>query len=180
MKILLLNGSPREGNTKFAIETICKGIDENISDAETDIINIADKSISCCIGCEACVGNGGTCIFEDDMVKILEKVRDADMLVFGSPVYWWGITAQLKTVIDRLFALSGNYGKKEKKIGIVHIGEDSLDGPQYTLISKQFDCICVHLGWDMVFDVSISAAAPDDIKNNQDRTQELASIWKKI
>ena len=180
MKIVLFNGSPREGNTKFAIEAIAKGIDENVAGAQTDIINVENLGMSCCIGCDTCVNNGGICIYEDDMVDVIAKVREADMIVFGSPVYWWGITAQLKMVIDRLYALSGDHGKTDKKIGLVHIGEADLDGPQYGFISGQFKCICGHLGWDMVFDKPISAAALDDVKNNQQLVNELSEIWKKI
>lgn len=180
MKILLFNGSPRQGNTKFAIETVANGMRENISGAEVEIVSLSDKKINCCIGCDNCRKNDGACVFDDDMTDIIKKVRDADVLVFGSPVYWWGITAQLKTVIDRMYALSGGTMNKNKKIGLVITGEDSLDGPQYRLISEQFACISEHLGWEVAFDKSISALAPTDIKNNSEETASLAELWEKL
>lgn len=180
MKILLFNGSPREGNTKFAIDTVKKSIDENMSGVETDIVELGNKDVHACIGCNTCIENGGICVFDDDMTDIIAKVRDADMIIFGSPVYWWGITAQLKTVIDRMYALIGDPGKTEKQIGLVITGQDSLDGPQYGLISKQFECIAEHLNWDMAFDEAISADGPQDIKNDEKETANLKDLWKNI
>lgn len=180
MKILLFNGSPRPGNTKFAIETIADGLKQNLSDAEVDIVALGDKKINCCTGCNYCIDNKGVCVFNDDMTEIIEKVREADIMIFGSPVYWWGITAQLKIVIDRLYALSGNPGKGNKKIGMVITGQDTLDGPQYRLISEQFACISEHLGWEIIFDKSICADGPEDVKNNGKEAEELSALWKKV
>lgn len=180
MKVLLLNGSPRGGNTKFAIDTIADTISKNIPDAEIENIVIEGKDIHCCIGCDSCIKNNGICIFDDDMFDILESVRLADVIIFGSPVYWWGITAQLKMVIDRMYALSGNPGHIEKKIGLVHIGQDSIDGPQYALISKQFQCISEHLKWEIAFDKPISAASLHDLENNEKEASELAELWKTL
>lgn len=180
MNILLFNGSPREGNTKFAIDLIGKAIGENISDAKVEIIDVADTGISPCTGCNICIDNGGVCIFDDDMADIIEKVRESDMIIFGSPVYWWGITAQLKAVIDRMYAMIGNFGKKEKKIGLLIIGQDSIDGPQYGIISRQFECIAEYLEWEIVFDKAISADGSKDVKNNEEVVADLSELWKKI
>lgn len=180
MKVLLLNGSPRGGNTKFAIDTIADSISKNIPHAEIENIKIAGRDINFCTGCDSCIKNNGICIFDDDMFDILESVRTADVIIFGSPVYWWGITAQLKMVIDRMYALAGNPGKAEKKIGLIHIGEANLDGPQYAIISKQFECISEYLKWELVFDKPISAASLEDLKNDAEETAELAELWKKL
>ncbi len=180
MKVLLLNGSPRDGNTKFAVDLVGKTIGENIDGAEVDVVDIERLGISPCTGCNICIDNDGVCVFDDDMTDLIEKIRDADIIVFGSPVYWWGITAQLKAVIDRMYAMLGKPGKAEKKIGLIITGQDTLDGPQYGLISGQFKCISEYLKWDMVFDKAISADGPEDVKNNEEVVAELSQLWKKI
>ena len=181
MKVLLLNGSPRDGNTKFAVETIGESIAENISGAETEILNVAYKKISACMGCDVCKQEPkGFCIFDDDMNEINEKVGAADMIVFASPVYWWGISAQLKTVIDRLYALTGAMDRPGLKIGLFKVGGDDLNSPQYEIISNQFKCICDYLKWDLVFDKSVSASGREDVKNNEAVVNELKELWKQI
>jgi len=180
MKVLIFNGSPRDGNTKFAMKTVKKGVDENISGAETEIIDVADKKINYCDGCDYCETHDGICVHRDDMAEILEKVRDADVMIFGTPVYWWGVTAQIKAAIDRCYALISKPGKKEKKIGIIAIGQDTLDGPQYELISRQFQCIGEYMEWDLVIDKSICANELEDVKNSKEETDSLADLWRKI
>ena len=179
MNIVIFNGSPREGNTKFAVETMKEGIDGNIKNAETHLINLGDKNVHGCIGCNNCLDDG-VCIYDDDMKQIIEKVREADVMIFGSPVYWWGITSQLKAVIDRLYALNGSPGKTKKQIGLLVIGQDSLDGPQYSIISKQFQCICEFLEWDFIFDKAISADGPQDVKNDEKESKSVKELWQKI
>ena len=68
----------------------------------TEIVSVHDYKVNPCIGCNACVRNGQhTCVQKDDMSFIYEKMSQADMLVIASPVYFYGLSAQLKAVIDR-------------------------------------------------------------------------------
>lgn len=180
MNILIFNGSPRDGNTKFALNKINEGITENIKEAKTEVLDIAKMGINPCIGCDSCISNDGVCVFEDDGADIVEKVRNADILIFGSPVYWWGITAQLKTVIDRLYALAGKPANNKIRMGLLSIGQDKVSGPQYAIISKQFECIGEHLGWEIIFDKAISAYEPNDVNSNETEVDELKNLWKKI
>ena len=101
MKVVILNGSPRKGgNTEIMAETFAKAADKH----EVEILNIAPMNIKGCLGCKYCYAHQGECVQKDDMSKVLEILKDADMVVFASPIYWFDITAQLKTVIDRLYA----------------------------------------------------------------------------
>lgn len=179
MNILLLDGSPRKGNTQAAVAAIAEGIEANIALAHIDLIKVSEKKIASCTGCNGCKVGDETCVIIDDMVEIIEKVKEAEMIVFASPVYWWGITAQLKQLIDRLYALPP-HARNYKKIGLLTIGEASLDGPQYRIIGEQFSCICKHLGWEMVFEKSISARDLDEVKNNPKILDELLNLWEKI
>ena len=101
MRIVVLAGSPRRnGNTDILVGSFVKGASVN---NDVEVIRVYDLSVSPCIGCERCKdGTGITCAIDDDMSRVYGSLSDADMLVIASPVYFYGITAQLKTVIDRL------------------------------------------------------------------------------
>lgn len=103
MNITVINGSPRvKGNTEIMAEEFAKGAREN--GHEVEIINLAGKKISGCMGCMYCFSSDGVCVQKDDMVEILASIDKADLVAFASPIYWFEVTAQLKSVIDRMYA----------------------------------------------------------------------------
>lgn len=102
-KILILSGSPRkEGNSDLLADEFEKGAKE--SGHEVEKIRVAEKDIGYCKACYFCKRNSGRCIQEDDMENILQKMIDSDVIVFATPVYFYSIDAQLKTLIDRTVA----------------------------------------------------------------------------
>ena len=103
MKILIFNGSPRpKGNTDLLLEKVEKGIQQ--AGITPERINLSGLSIHPCIGCGNCEAEG-ECIFSDDMVEMYEKIGEANRIVIGSPIYFYGVTAQTKAFIDRCQAL---------------------------------------------------------------------------
>ena len=100
MNILILSGSPRKGgNTDLLVEAFVKGA---LQKHHVEVMSVRDHKISPCMGCNAClVSKENTCAQKDDMTIIYEKMAHADMLVIASPVYFYGLSAQLKAVIDR-------------------------------------------------------------------------------
>jgi multimeric flavodoxin WrbA len=101
MNILILSGSPRKGgNTDLLVEAFVKGASQK---HHAEVVSVHDYKVNPCMGCNACfVNKDNTCVQKDDMAIIYEKMAHADMLVIASPVYFYGISAQLKTIIDRL------------------------------------------------------------------------------
>nr|WP_321467642.1 flavodoxin family protein [uncultured Desulfobulbus sp.] len=99
MNILLFNGSPRKrGNTDLLLERIEQTIHR--AGFKADHINLAHLRIHPCSGCGHCETQG-QCIYNDDMVPLYEKIDQADRIVIGSPIYFYGVTAQTKAFIDR-------------------------------------------------------------------------------
>ena len=100
MNILILSGSPRKGgNTDLLVEAFVKGASQK---HHVEIVPVRDYKVNPCMGCNACFRNEQhTCSQKDDMPLIYEKMAHADMLVIASPVYFYGLSAQLKAVIDR-------------------------------------------------------------------------------
>ncbi len=111
-KVLILMGSPRKkGNTAILCDGFTRGAEEAGNQVER--IDIISKNVAGCFGCNNCQRNGGTCVQKDDMTEIYEKIADADVIVLASPVYFYTWTAQLKTVLDRTYAMLSTMKNKE-------------------------------------------------------------------
>ena len=90
----------RGGNTDLLAQAFAQGAAEH---NEVEVLSVADHYVKPCIGCNTCfTREGNACFQKDDMAEIYEKLRTADVLVVASPVYFYGISAELKAVIDRL------------------------------------------------------------------------------
>lgn len=167
MKILVLNGSPRKGNSVAAIHAFMEGAAKK---HEVEVVDTYQLKVSPCMGCGACECYKG-CVAKDDSNAIVDKMVAADMIVFVSPVYWWGITAQLKLVIDKAYCKGVLL--KNKKVGVIVVGGSPVGSEQYDLIRGQFGCISKYLGWDIVFHKDYYASAKDDLGKNAEALAEL-------
>jgi multimeric flavodoxin WrbA len=104
MKILAISCSPHlNGNTVTILKEALRGAEEE--KADTELFSVSGKSILPCDGCWACA-NTGRCHLGDDMGELYEKIVEADGIIFGTPIYFWGMTGQAKTIIDRTIALN--------------------------------------------------------------------------
>ena len=104
MKITVLNGSPRKMNTTFMVDAFVKGAEE--AGHTVEVIQVGKMKIAGCLGCEYCHGKGeGQCIQKDDMEKVYPAYQDCDMIVFASPIYSFGMTAQITAATQRVYAL---------------------------------------------------------------------------
>ena len=173
-KLLIINGSPREGNTVEALNALREGLKDH-PELEIREIKAADVNIIPCTGCDACM-NSGDCIFEDDSPETNKAIMDADFILFATPVYWWGVTAQIKLVIDKFYACHEIFKTMPKKIGTIVIGEAGLYDPQYEIIEKQFWCISDYLNWTKVFSKSYSANKPTDLHSQPESLAEIHGL----
>ncbi len=106
MNILAINGSPtmHKGMTHVLLTSFLDGARE--AGAQTQTLFLQKMKVSACLGCYGCwVKTPGACVQNDDGAKLIEEVRQADLLVLGTPVYLDGMTAQMKLFIDRLMPL---------------------------------------------------------------------------
>ena len=120
MKILGIVCSPRKGGNTEALVEQTLAIARDLG-ADTELDFIAEKNIAPCDGCESCVVTG-KCKVKDDMQGMYSKLIEADGIVFGTPVYFWGMTAQAKTLIDRTFIFRTDRPLKNKIAGLVVVG----------------------------------------------------------
>lgn len=104
MKVLLINGSANEkGCTYTALSKVAEALNEE--NIETEIMYIGTKSIADCTGCKTCFkeGHQGKCVFDDIVNEIIEKAKECDGFVFGTPVYYAHPSGRILSVLDRAF-----------------------------------------------------------------------------
>ena len=115
MNILAISCSPRKkGSTVEVLEEVLKGAREE--GARVELYSVSGKILNGCNSCFAC-SEKGKCIQQDDMNELYSKMVDADGIVFGTPIYYYGMTAQAKAVIDRTFSLNTPETSLKNKVG---------------------------------------------------------------
>ena len=174
MKIIIVNGSARKGNTLTAIDAFVKGASAK---NEIEIIAPEKLHIAFCKGCGVCQCYKG-CVDKDDTNPTIDKIAAADMILFATPVYWWGMSAQLKLIIDKCYCKGLQL--KNKKVGTIVVGGSPVDSIQYELINKQFDCMAKYLSWDLLFQKSYYATERDELAKNTDALKDLEGIGKNL
>jgi multimeric flavodoxin WrbA len=106
VKVIGINASPRKGaNTATLVETVLKGA--AAKGAETKLVDLRKLNMKPCIGCDKCKEHLGHCVQKDDLTPLMEEMATYDAIVFGTPVYWFHVTAQFKTLVDRLYCYYG-------------------------------------------------------------------------
>lgn len=99
-KILIVEGSPRPaGNSEILSKAFQKGAEEAGNFVE--LVNLSDKKVGFCKGCYYCASHSGKCFQKDDVEPIIQKMIDSDVLVFATPTYFYSMSGQMKTFIDR-------------------------------------------------------------------------------
>lgn len=174
MKIVIVNGSARKGNTLAAIEAFVEGAKER---HEVEMIQPEKLTIDFCKGCGVCECHKG-CVDKDDTNSTIDKIVAADLVVFATPVYWWGMSAQLKLIIDKCYCRGAQL--KGKKVGVFVVGGSPVEAEQYALIKAQFDCMAKFLAWDMLFYQSFYATAKDDLKKDATTVQTLVELGERF
>ena len=134
MKILVFNGSPKrdKSDTMHITRAFLDGMNES---GEQDVheIHIIDMHIEYCRGCFSCMHNGGSCIYDDDMKKILKEIPESDLLIFSFPLYAYGMPAPMKAMVDRLLPLT-SMEMREADGGYRHVGRTDLSHLKFVMI----------------------------------------------
>lgn len=142
MNILVLKGSPHiRGTSNTIADEFIKGAKAKGHNIE--IYDCAHGNINPCLGCDAC-GMRGKCIQKDDGNEVLDKILKSDCLVFVTPVYYFGVSAQLKKMIDRFYAANGAITRKHLKVIYIAAAWND-DDVVMSAIGKHFDILTGYL-----------------------------------
>jgi len=176
MRVLILNGSPRpKGNTKQMINAFCKGLES--AGHEWDVYDICKMNIHGCLACEYCHTKGnGQCIQKDDMQTIYHQLQEALMLVIASPIYYHGLSGQLKCAIDRFYATNKvGYHIKSAALLLNSHSENVFDGAIAT-----YKALLRYLKWEDKGIVAISGMTAPESMANDPRLQQVVALAKSL
>lgn len=173
MKVAAFLGSPRKnGNTAHLLKEFLKGVSENTS-AEIKEVFLRENKISGCIACGGCKKSAG-CVVNDDMQKLYPIIKEADILVFATPVYWWSMSSQLKAFIDRFYGLKqSERGGKKAYLLMTYGGALPNSGPG--LVEKTFKDICDYIDVELV---KVYGVCTDENITVDGNTQVLKDVYE--
>ena len=176
MNILILSGSPRKGgNTELLAEAFAKGA---AAHHHVEIVSVRDYKVNPCLGCDACFKTNGVCAQKDDMTILYEKMSQTDMLVIASPVYFYGISAQLKAVIDRFHnPIRDTF--HIKKMALLLVGAATL--PElFDAIIAEYNLCLKFFGIEDVGNVLVRGVKDKGDINNTDALNEAYRLGESI
>lgn len=176
MKVILVNGSPHKNGCTYT--ALCEIADTlNQENIETEIYWIGNKPISGCIACKSCVKTG-KCIINDTVNEFLEKAKDADGFIFGSPVHYAGASGALTSFMDRVFyhKSSGFAGKPAAAIASCRRGGASATFDQ---LNKYFTICSMPVVssqyWNMVH-----GNTPDEVRKDLEGLQTMRTLGRNM
>ncbi len=169
MKVLVLTGSPHvKGTTAFLADEFCSGARE--AGHEISRFETASMDIHPCTGCFHCRRNSGSCVYKDDMTQIYPQLLAADAVVLVTPLYYFGMTSQLKHVIDRFFSINKELREKPRKLLLIAAGNDEEDWAMDAL-KEHIKVMCRYLHWEVDGIVlALGANTREDIENTEYQT----------
>lgn len=174
MKILVLTGSPRKnGNSNTLADYFIKGAEE--AGHQVVRFDAAFKNVHPCIGCNSC-GMDGPCIFNDDFEFVRQNIVDADMVVFASPMYYFGLSAQLKAVIDRFYAINGKIHVSKKAALLMTYANTAAS--QAEPIKSHYLTLIDYLGWSDAGQVIASGVWPVGAVNGTKYVKQAYELGK--
>jgi len=164
MRILALVGSPRKaGNTDILVDQIRKGCE--VKGHTSEKVCLYDYEIAPCYDCRKCKQEGYTCGVCDGMLEIYPKIEEADLIIFGTPLYWYGPTGKMKLLLDRLRPYIASRKLEGKKAVLVTPSEEGSEacGCLVEMFRKSFD----YLGMEFRGAILAKAYEKGEIKENQ-------------
>jgi multimeric flavodoxin WrbA len=172
----LLGSAKKKGNTA----TVLSWVEEELESLGHDVncIYLNKKTINGCLGCAKCreTPNEIACVQNDDAIDIMEQMISSDVVLYASPIYFWGFSAQIKTLIDRCYSLVTNYHKpghtslmKGKRIGLLVTGADAYEENaegMFAAFDRIVDYFLAHKTGDLyVGECSVPSELPEEVKD---------------
>lgn len=183
MKIIALLGSPRpKGNSARLAQAFLEACQERGASVATHHLNKMTYQ-----GCQACMGcktKAEACILKDDMTPVYEAIREADVLVFASPVYFGEISGQLKLALDRFYAyLTPDFASRlpAGKQWVVFLTQGQPDETQYADIFSRYEFFMKWLGFGPNHILrGCGLGGPEDVNQHPQLLQQAEALADKV
>jgi multimeric flavodoxin WrbA len=177
MKIVGLVGSPRNAsNTDLLVDAILEGAAANKN--STEKIRLYPLQIKPCIDCKSCKKGTFQCALKDDMITLYPKLEGADVIVFGTPLYWYGPTAQMKLLVDRLRPFIASKKLRGKKAVLVVPSEEGAEACNLTV--SMYKMSCKYLEMDLISVLLPKASERAEVKTQPQTLKDAFEIGKKL
>ena len=148
MKITILSGSPhKNGTSSLLVDYFIKGAESKGHDVFR--FDAAFRKVHPCIGCEHCHTENKKCRFKDDMDELNPHLLNSDIIVFATPLYYFGMSAQLKAAIDRFYANHYNLLNSNKKTILFVTAWNNEDWKMQSIVS-QFETLNKYMGFENI------------------------------
>jgi multimeric flavodoxin WrbA len=177
MKVLGLVGSPRKnGNTDITVTQILSGA--KASSHQTEKLYLYDVKIAPCVDCRNCKTANYQCAIKDDMQTVYPKLENADVIVFGSPLYWYGPTAKMKLLIDRLRPYVESKKLKGKKAIVVIPSAEGAEACSFMV--GAFELSFEYLGVDLAGKVLVKAYEKAEVAKQPETLKAAFELGKAL
>lgn len=177
MKVLIINGSPKEnGNTAFALKQMCEVFTE--MGIETETIQVGNQLIRGCQGCGACY-KLGKCVIDDIVNETAVKLAEADGMVVGSPVYYASPNGTLLSFLDRLFYSSGKINKRMKVGASVVCARRGGTTASMDVLNKYFSISEMPMASSTYWNI-IHGAKPGDAEQDAEGIRTVRNLAKNM
>ena len=177
MRVLGLVGSPRkESNTDLVVSSILGGA--AASNHTVEKLYLYGLNLKPCVDCRACKQGNLQCALKDDMQQIYPKLESADAVVFGTPLYWYGPTAQMKLLIDRLRPYIASKKLEGKKAILVIPSEEGPDACNYVV--GMFELSFQYLEVTLIDKILPTASERAEVQNQPQTLTKAFEIGKSL
>ena len=144
MNILVINGSPHvKGTSALLMEEFIRGAHE------IHVFHAAREDVHPCIACDTCRKTGNGCVFKDGMEKLNPMLADAELVVFVTPLYYFGMSAQIKAVFDRFYANNTALREQQKKTIVLATCGDTEDWT-FDALKHHFEDAFRYMRWTCI------------------------------
>lgn len=180
MKVIAINSSARkDGNTAILIQTVCEEL--NRAGIETEMIQLSGKVIEPCKACFACGGHHNCIYKQDQFYEIFEKMKEADGIILGSPVYLANISANMQALLERASVVCDmNEGLMKYKVGVAVVAArrggalNAIDSMNHFFLNHEM-FVAGSTYWNMAY-----GQLPGDVQNDEEGLNNMNNLGQNM
>jgi len=182
-RVLILAASPRKnGNSTLLALKAAEGV--KAEGGEADVVEIGHLKIAPCNACDSCITKPEAgCVIKDDMQLLYQKIRASQGIIFATPVYWFNMSAQMKLVIDRAYAIQDKeyFAFTGKDVGVIlTYGDVDVFASGGVNALRSFQDICGFVKANLVGTVYGTANKAGEVQTNEELLQKAYDLGKKL
>ena len=178
-KVLILTGSPRkDGNSNALARAFAKGAEE--AGCHVAFFDADKADIGACKACNACYKNGKACAFSEDFSTLAEMMETTDILVFATPLYWFGFSAQMKCVIDKFYSFCVAEKVPPVKETFLLATCEAPDPEDFDILTGNYEKMISYLKWSDGGRILVNSVGPVGAIEKTDALKEAEEMGRSL